>query len=209
MAGLIKTITAIVVAVFLQAGMNGATDVSPAQEADAFMKGMTTLQKETVDLYMGNDIANFLVDVEGDEKDVKCMQEALFRNFTYEIVADEERNGLAVVKISIKGNDFSKVLKKYEKESYKYVTENLYDEDITDKKKLNNKCMSIYVDQIEKTAKNGKLKEDTIYLPMEDDGHNQWNVLLNDEVMTAIIGHLSLPDGVVDSGEDGEEKEKQ
>lgn len=41
------------------------------------------------------------------------------------------------------------------------------------------------------------MMEDTIYLPMEDNGHNQWNILLNDEVMTAMIGHLALPEGVI------------
>ena len=76
---------------------------------------------------------------------------------------------------------------------YEYVTGNLYDEDITDKKKLAEKCLDIYVSEIESRAEKGKTKTSTIYIPMRSDGYNGWNIDLDDEIMKKILGNLSVP----------------
>ena len=137
---------------------------------------------------------NFIVNLEGDDETVARMQKALLKNFDYKVEAVEERDDLAVAKITVTQCDFSKVLKKYKKKSYDYVTEHLYDENITDKDWLNEKCLDIYVSQIEKVAKAGKTHEETIYLPLTSDGYNGWNAILEDDNMKAIIGDLSIPE---------------
>ena len=194
MLGIIRTIIAVAVAVSLQMGMTDATEVSPWDAAEECMHGIATMQEETMDRYAGNTWVNFIVNLEGDEETVARLQEAIFRNFSYQIDAVEERDGLAVAKVTIHQCNFGKVLDRYDRKSYDYITEHLYDEDITDKKKLNAKCLDIYVDQVEKVAKAGKLHEHTIYLPMTSDGYNGWNVQLDDETMKTIIGDLAVPD---------------
>ena len=194
MGTVIRTIVAIFVAVSMQVGMNDATEVSPQQIADECMNGIRTLQEETLDRYAGNTYVNFIVNLDGDEETVERMRTALLQNFDYSIEAVEERDDAAVAKITIQQCDFSKVLEKYEKKSYDYITEHLYDEDITDKEKLNAKCLDIYVSQIEKVAKKGKTHEETIYLPMHSNGYNGWNPVLEDDTMKTILGDLAIPE---------------
>ncbi len=197
MLGSIRAIIAIIVALMLQSGMTGATQTTPAQEAQEFMQGMTSLQTETLNKYMGNQYVNFLVNVEGDDETVARMQKALLQNFTYEISDIEERDGLAVAKIPVSGNDFSEVMDAYEKEAYDYITGNLYEEEVTDREALSEKCLEIYVDELEKIAEDGELTERTIYLPMKENRHHSWDVLLDDEIMEIMLGDLALPDGIM------------
>ena len=197
MLGSIRAIIAIIVALMLQSGMTGATQTTPAQEAQEFMQGMTSLQTETLNKYMGNQYVNFLVNVEGDDETVARMQKALLQNFTYEISDIEERDGLAVAKIPVSGNDFSEIMDAYEKEAYDYITGNLYEEEVTDREALSEKCLEIYVDELEKIAEDGELTERTIYLPMKENRHHSWDVLLDDEIMEIMLGDLALPDGIM------------
>ena len=197
MLGSIRAIIAIIVALMLQSGMTGATQTTPAQEAQEFMQGMTSLQTETLNKYMGNQYVNFLVNVEGDDETVARMQKALLQNFTYEISDIEERDGLAVAKIPVSGNDFSEIMDAYEKEAYDYITGNLYEEEVTDREALSEKCLEIYVDELEKIAEDGELTERTIYLPMKENRHHSWDVLLDDEIMEIMLGDLALPDGIL------------
>ena len=192
MVAILRTIIAIAIAISLQMGMNDATEITPTQAASECMEGIVTMQEETMDRYAGNAYVNFLVNLKGDPETVQRMQEAILRNFTYKIVEVEERDDAAVAKVEINQCDFSKVLEKYDKKSYQYITDHLYDEDITDKKKLNAKCLDIYVSQIEKVANAGKTHEETIYLPMFSDGYNGWNVQLDEETMKAIMGDLEI-----------------
>lgn len=198
MAAFIKGIIAVIVAMVLQAGMTGATETSPAEEAEEFMKGMSTLQEETLNKYMGNQYVNFLVNVEGDEETVARMRTTLLKNFTYKISEIEERDGLAVAEIPVSGNDFSEVMKDYEEEAYDYITENLYDEDITDREALSEKCLEIYVEQLEEEAEEGDLTERTIYLPMKETEHHSWDILLDDDIMQTMLGDVALPEGVLE-----------
>ena len=85
------------------------------------------------------------------------------------------------------------IMDDYQKASYEYVTGHLYSEDVTNKEKLNKKCLDIYLDQIEKTAKKDPAYEAEVFLPMEADGYGGWRVLLNDETMKSILGELEIP----------------
>ena len=194
MGAILNLIFSVIIAMSMHSSTMEATQVDPQQVADECMNGIKTLQEETLDRYAGNTYVNFIVNLEGNDETVSRMQEALLKNFDYRIEAVEERDDLAVAKITVTQCDFSKVLKKYKKKSYDYVTEHLYDENITDKDWLNEKCLDIYVSQIEKVAKAGKTHEETIYLPLTSDGYNGWNAILEDDNMKAIIGDLSIPE---------------
>lgn len=194
MGAILNLIFSVIIAMSMHSSTMEATQVDPQQVADECMNGIKTLQEETLDRYAGNTYVNFIVNLEGDDETVARMQEALLKNFDYRIEAVEQRDDLAVAKITVTQCDFSKVLKKYKKRSYDYVTEHLYDENITDKDWLNEKCLDIYVSQIEKVAKAGKTHEETIYLPLTSDGYNGWNAILEDDNMKTIIGDLSIPE---------------
>ena len=194
MGAILNLIFSVIIAMSMHSSTMEATQVDPQQVADECMNGIKTLQEETLDRYAGNTYVNFIVNLEGDDETVARMQEALLKNFDYRIEAVEERDDLAVAKITVTQCDFSKVLKKYKKKSYDYVTEHLYDENITDKDWLNEKCLDIYVSQIEKVSKAGKTHEETIYLPLTSDGYNGWNAILEDDNMKTIIGDLSIPE---------------
>ena len=194
MGAILNLIFSVIIAMSMHSSTMEATQVDPQQVADECMNGIKTLQEETLDRYAGNTYVNFIVNLEGNDETVSRMQEALLKNFDYRIEAVEERDDLAVAKITVTQCDFSKVLKKYKKRSYDYVTEHLYDENITDKDWLNEKCLDIYVSQIEKVAKAGKTHEETIYLPLTSDGYNGWNAILEDDNMKTIIGDLSIPE---------------
>ena len=194
MGAILNLIFSVIIAMSMHSSTMEATKVDPQQVADECMNGIKTLQEETLDRYAGNTYVNFIVNLEGDDETVARMQEALLKNFDYRIEAVEQRDDLAVAKITVTQCDFSKVLKKYKKRSYDYVTEHLYDENITDKDWLNEKCLDIYVSQIEKVAKAGKTHEETIYLPLTSDGYNGWNAILEDDNMKTIIGDLSIPE---------------
>ncbi|MBQ9014857.1 MAG: hypothetical protein IJ109_01940 [Firmicutes bacterium] len=194
MSAILNLIFSVVIAAAMHTSTTDATQVDPQQVAAECMNGIKTFQEETLDRYAGNTYVNFMVNLEGDDETVARMQQALLRNFDYKIEAVEERNDLAVAKITVTQCDFSSVLKKYKKKSYEYVTEHLYDENITDKDWLNEKCLDIYVSQIEKVAKAGKTHEETIYLPLTSDGYNGWNAILEDDSMKTIIGDLAIPE---------------
>ena len=194
MGAILNLIFSVIIAMSMHSSTMEATQVDPQQVADECMKGIKTMQEETLDRCAGNTYVNFMVNLEGDEETVERMQQALLSNFDYRIEEVLERDDLAVAKVTITQCDFSKVLKKYRKTSYDYVTDHLYDENITDKDWLNDKCLDIYVSQIEKVAKAGKTHEETIYLPLTSDGYNGWNAVLDDENMKKIIGDLSIPE---------------
>lgn len=208
MGALIQMIVAVIVSASMQMSMNNATEVPPQQIAAECMNGIQTMQEETLDRYADNSYVNFLDNLKGDDETVQRLRDALMKNFDYHIDETLERDGVAVSKITIHQCDFSKVLDKYEKKSYEYITEHLYDEDITDKKKLNARCLDIYVSQVEAVAKAGKTQEETIYLPMTGNGHNSWNVLLEEDTMEAILGDIAIPDSAGVGQEDEEKKEQ-
>lgn len=193
MFGFFKAIIAAFVAFMISGGVAGAVDMTPAEAVDDFMAGLTSGDKQVLEQYIDNDYVNYLVNIEGDEELIARMDKAIFQNLTYKETDKAEKKGVAVVELKVKTNDFSKVMDAYEKASYKYVMDNLYEDKVTDKKKLSAKCLDIYVEQIEKAAEKEPTLEKKIYLPMISDGYGGWKMVLNDKIMKALMGDLALP----------------
>ena len=179
MQAIIHWILSLMIVTSMQAGLTDATSVPPQQEVQEFMNAITSAQ----------------VKQKGDKETVKRMRKALLKDLPYELRGTEERDGVAVVRVDIRQCDYSKVLKKYKKESYDYIVDHLYDEDIVDKDKLNDICLDMYVSQIEKVAKAGKKKDRSLYLVLKDNGYNGWTLQVDDDTMKKILGDLAIPEG--------------
>ena len=195
MQAIIHWILSLMIVTSMQAGLTDATSVPPQQEVQEFMNAITSAQVKQLDRYASNSYVNFVTHLKGDKETVKRMRKALLKNLPYELRGTEERDGVAVVRVDIRQGDYSKVLKKYKKESYDYIVDHLYDEDIVDKDKLNDICLDMYVSQIEKVAKAGKKKDRSLYLVLKDNGYNGWTLQVDDDTMKKILGDLAIPEG--------------
>ena len=193
MGGIINTIISLLIAAAISGGASAVAEVTPQEAADDFFSDMSGGDKQTVMMYMDNRYVNFLENVKGTDEEMDRLEDALFRNFSYEITDSATKNGVAVVRVTVRNSDFSGIMKKYKKESYKYVTENLYSDDVIDKEKLNRKCLDIYLDQIQKTSESDPNFEADIFLPMEEDGFGGWRIILSDEIMKEVLGELEIP----------------
>lgn len=193
MVGIVKGILGIMIPLVMQLGVINMVETTPDAAVKDFLDGLRTGSSKVTERYMENEYVNTLINVKGDEETVDRMYGALFRNFEYTIDDVAEKDDLAVAKVSIKCNDFTKVRKAYDKASCKYVTEHLYDEKIADKSWLNDKCFEIYVKQIENAA-DKEPSETVIYMPLEDNGSYGWNVIIDDELMKTILGGLKFPE---------------
>lgn len=195
MQAIIHWILSLMIVTSMQAGLTDATSVPPQQEVQEFMNAITSAQVKQLDRYASNSYVNFVTHLKGDKETVKRMRKALLKDLPYELRGTEERDGVAVVRVDIRQCDYSKVLKKYKKESYDYIVDHLYDEDIVDKDKLNDICLDMYVSQIEKVAKAGKKKDRSLYLVLKDNGYNGWTLQVDDDTMKKILGDLAIPEG--------------
>ena len=193
MGGIINTIISLLIAAAISGGASAVAEVTPQEAADDFFSDMSGGDKQTVMMYMDNRYVNFLENVKGTDEEMDRLEDALFRNFSYEITDSATKNGVAVVRVTVRNSDFSGIMKKYKKESYKYVTENLYSDDVIDKEKLNRKCLDIYLDQIQKTSEGDPDFEADVFLPMEEDGYGGWRIILSDEIMKEVLGELEIP----------------
>lgn len=168
-------------------------EVTPQEAADAFLQNLSTDDTQTDMMYMDNKYINFLENVKGTDEEMDRLENAVFKNFSYEITDERAKGDVAVVKVAVKNCDFSDIMDDYEKASYKYVTGHLYSDTVTDKKKLNKKCLDIYLDQIEKSAGKDPSYEADVFIPMEADGYGGWRIILNDDIMKSILGELEIP----------------
>ena len=193
MNGLLGTIVSILIATAISGGSSAMSEVTPQEAADAFFHDLAGGDKQTSMMYMDNRYVNFLENVKGTDEEMDRMEEALFRNFSFEITDCASKNNVAVVRATVRNCDFSDIMDDYQKESYEYVTDNLYSDDVIDKEKLNKKCLDIYLDQIEKTAGEEPSYEADIFLPMEEDGYGGWRIILSDEIMKEVLGELEIP----------------
>lgn len=191
--GLIGKIAAILLAAAISGGASAMSDVEPWDAADAFFQDLSGGDKQTTMTYMDNRYVNFLENVKGTDEEMDRLEEALFRNFSYELEECAVKGEVAVVRAKVRNCDFSKIMDSYQKESYQYVMENLYSDDVVDKEKLNKKCLDMYLDQIEKTAGGEPSYEAEVFLPMEQDGYGGWRIVLSDEIMKQILGELEIP----------------
>ena len=193
MSGIINIILSLLIAASISGGASAMSETEPWDAADAFFKNISGGDQQTVMMYMDNRYVNFLENIKGTDEEMDRLEEALFRNFSYEMTECATKNNVAVVKVRVRNCDFSGVMKKYKKKSYKYVTDNLYSDDVVDKEKLNKKCLDIYLDQIEETASGEPTFEADVFLPMEEDGYGGWRIILSDEIMKEILGELEIP----------------
>ena len=168
-------------------------EVEPQEAADAFFRDLASGNDQVAMAYMDNRYINFLENVKGTDEEMDRLEDAVFRNFSFEITDSAAKNDVAVVKVTVRNCDFSGVMEDYKKESYEYVTGNLYSDDVVSKEKLNKKCIDIYLDQVEKTAEGDANYEAEIFLPMEEDGYGGWRILLSDDIMKEVLGKLEIP----------------
>ena len=193
MNGLIGTIVSVLIAAALSGGASAMSEVAPWDAADAFFHDISGGDKQATMTYMDNRYVNFLENIKGTDEEMDRLEDAVFRNFSYELTECATKGDVAVVKVRVRNSDFSDVMDDYQKESYEYVTENLYSDDVVNKEKLNKKCLDIYLDQIEKTAVEEPTFEAVVFLPMEKDGYGGWRILLSDEIMKEMLGELEIP----------------
>lgn len=188
-----KTVISIIISIMMQMGVMNMISTTPHESVTDFMDGLKNRETHVMEKYMDDSYVNFIANVQGDKDTVARMNEALFRNFSYEVKEIIEKNDVAVAKVSIKSGDFSKVLSEYEKVSYQYVTDNLYTDDIADKEKLNAQCLQLYVQQVEKAAESGAVLETIVFVPMVNDGYYGWNIIMTDDLMKNVLGNLKMP----------------
>ena len=193
MGGLFKIITSLLIALGISGGAASMSEVTPQEATDAFLKDLSGGDQQTAMEYMDNRYVNFLENVKGTDEEMDRLEDALFKNFSYEIEETATKNDVAVAKVVIKNCDFSGIMDSYEKESYTYVTDNLYSDDVINKEKLNKKCLDIYLDQIEKTAEGEPSFESEVFIPMHEDGYGGWRIILSDDIMKTILGELEIP----------------
>ena len=193
MSGIINTILSILLAAAISGGASAMAEVEPQEAADAFFRDLASGNDQVAMAYMDNRYINFLENVKGTDEEMDRLEDAVFRNFSFEITDSAAKNDVAVVKVTVRNCDFSGVMEDYKKESYEYVTGNLYSDDVVSKEKLNKKCIDIYLDQVEKTAGGDANYEAEIFLPMEEDGYGGWRILLSDEIMKEVLGKLEIP----------------
>lgn len=193
MSGIINTILSILLAAAISGGASAMAEVEPQEAADAFFRDLASGNDQVAMAYMDNRYINFLENVKGTDEEMDRLEDAVFRNFSFEITDSAAKNDVAVVKVTVRNCDFSGVMEDYKKESYEYVTDNLYSDDVVSKEKLNKKCIDIYLDQVEKTAEGDANYEAEIFLPMEEDGYGGWRILLSDDIMKEVLGKLEIP----------------
>ncbi|MDD6310883.1 MAG: DUF5105 domain-containing protein [Firmicutes bacterium] len=193
MGELFSTIIAFILSASLSLGISTSMEQAPADAVNEFMSGMISGDDAVTEIYLENKYVNFLENVKGDENLVKKMNEAIFKNTSYEIEDIATKGNVAVAKVKVKTNDFSKVMDKYDDASYDYVMNHLYEDKISNKKKLRKECFRIYVEQIVKTSNKKPKQEEEIFIPMSGDGYGGWEILLTDEVMEALMGNLQIP----------------
>ena len=193
MSRIINTILSILLAAAISGGASAMAEVEPQEAADAFFRDLASGNDQVAMAYMDNRYINFLENVKGTDEEMDRLEDAVFRNFSFEITDSAAKNDVAVVKVTVRNCDFSGVMEDYKKESYEYVTGNLYSDDVVSKEKLNKKCIDIYLDQVEKTAEGDANYEAEIFLPMEEDGYGGWRILLSDDIMKEVLGKLEIP----------------
>lgn len=193
MSGIINTIISVMLAAAISSGSSAMAEDTPQEAAADFFDNISGGDDQTAMLYMDNKYVNFLENVKGTDEEMDRLEDAVFRNFSFEITDSAVKDEVAVVRATVRNSDFSGVMDKYRKESYEYVTNNLYSDDVIDKEKLNKKCIDIYLDQIEKTAEGEPSFETDVFLPLEEDGYGGWRVILSDDIMKEMLGELEIP----------------
>lgn len=189
----VKAIVTVLVTMLMQTCVVSTVSSTPAEATEDFLAALKKQDAKVMGRYMDNEYVNFLYNTEGDAKVIGEMNKALFSSFSYEVEKVKQKDGVAAARVVVTGCDFSDVMDSYEKKSYDYIMDNLYEDDIADKDKLASKCLEMYVAEIEKVAEEAKTVETVVFIPMTEDGFYGWNVIMTDELMKAVLGNLEMP----------------
>lgn len=192
---IIKSLSIILIPALMQVGFVANASVEPEEAADALLKGIQTCDQAVMNKYIDNKYINFLQNIETGEAEKTAINTALLGDFQYEIIETgmNEEGDTAVVKVKVTNDNFGKVDNKYEDVAHEYIMDNLYSETVKDKKKLNDKCLELYIKELEKAAKGEPDLEQTIYIAMFDDGNYGWNVELSNKNAKKILGNFDIP----------------
>lgn len=192
---IIKSLSIILIPALMQVGFVANASVEPEEAADALLKGIQTCDQAVMNKYIDNKYINFLQNIETGEAEKTAINTALLGDFQYEIIETgmNEEGDTAVVKVKVTNDNFGKVDNKYEDTAHEYIMDNLYSETVKDKKKLNDKCLELYIKELEKAAKGEPDLEQTIYIAMFDDGNYGWNVELSNKNAKKILGNFDIP----------------
>lgn len=192
---IIKSLSIILIPALMQVGFVANASVEPEEAADALLKGIQTCDQAVMNKYIDNKYINFLQNIETGETEKTAINTALLGDFQYEIIETgmNEEGDAAVVKVKVTNDNFGKVDNKYEDAAHEYIMDNLYSETVKDKKKLNDKCLELYIKELEKAAKGEPDLEQTIYIAMFDDGNYGWNVELSNKNAKKILGNYDIP----------------
>ena len=82
---ILKEIFTIIIALVMQMGVSSVVSTTPEAAVQDFLEGLRTQDQQVMAKHMDNTYINFLSNVQGDEAVVNRMNEALFRNFSYEV----------------------------------------------------------------------------------------------------------------------------
>lgn len=196
---------AAIIAILMTFSLTGCylTLTEPEEVVTDFFEGLKTKNEDALILYTKNEDINMLLHSKGNEKALDNMYESLFRNFSYRILSTKknEEETAATMEVELANADFSKVLKSYQKEAYNYMERNLYSGDMS-KQALNKKCLEIFADQVEKTAKKAENAEpgsknapqaQIITINLTKNDNYSWDMELTEEMMEIILGGLIIP----------------
>lgn len=193
-----KKLIAILLAVLMLTGLCGCnvSVTEPEEVVDGFFQALKDKDEDVLILYTENSDMNTLLHCTGDEEQVEAMYAGVMKNLAWNItsVKKSEEETTATVEVEVTNSNFRKVLKKYQKKATDYMTEAIYEDDIT-KDKLNAKCLKIYVNQIEKAAeKTDALVTETVTINLTKNADYGWDMEMTDELMKACIGGLKFPE---------------
>lgn len=189
----IKVIVTALITALMSSGMVNLATTEPQEAAADFMDALKSQKSQEMEKYIDNEYINFLCNSQGDEKMIGRIQTAVFKNFSYEVTDVKQKNDVAVAKVTVKNSDLSSVQDDYDEAAYEYIMENLYSEDIEDKEKLADKCLELYVTELEEAAGEEADFEETVYVPMVDNGYHGWNIIMSDELIQPIMGNIEIP----------------
>lgn len=82
---IVKIIMTLLISAVMQSSAINLVSVTPAEATEDFLDSLKTQESKTMNKYMDNTYVNFLVNAEGDDEVIERMNEALFKNFQYDI----------------------------------------------------------------------------------------------------------------------------
>ena len=178
---------AIILAVLALLSFCACTFEKPEEKASAFLDAVKNQDNEILSGYVDNEYVNLMVNAKGDEKVLKEIKTALFKNMSYEITASEETDEGTVLTVKVTNLDFSNVIKDYDAQSYSYIIDNLYSGSL-DRKKLNGKCLDILNKAVKQAVKEKKKFSREVKVTLTENDHHAYDLKVDNKLMDALSG---------------------